>query len=133
MKSNLLAAGFMVLFLTGCYHCTYRHSPLYHMRSMCDYWVPPKKKIPYKQDPIQIPSKPSLKDWRRCGGISEVDGWYQTPVLWSESTTTEEIIAASQGKVEEIERCMLEKGYRYAGPCDSEVTRNSVACREGRR
>jgi len=135
MKSNLLAVGFIILFLTGCqfgYHCTYRHSPLNHMRSMCDYWFHPQKKKRDKTDYINIPSKLSLKDWYLCGGGGIVNGWYQTPVLWSESTTTEEIIAASRQKVEEIERCMLDKGYRYVGPCDSEITRNSVACREGR-
>jgi len=90
---------------------------------MADYWAFPDKRKRKKETTVQ--------DWVECGG--KEDGWYQTPVLWSESTTTEEIIAASRQKVAEIERCMLDKGYRYVGKCDSEITRNSVACREGRR
>jgi len=125
MKNKVLTIAMMIFLLPGCgtvFYCPI-NLPARIKFSMRDYWIFSENEKKLKEEKIQ--------DWTQCGG--KEDGWYQTPVLWSESTTTEEIITASRQKVAEIERCMLDKGYRYVGKCDSEITRNSVACREGRQ
>jgi len=91
---------------------------------MVSYWVSSERALKSKDV--------SIGNWIECGGTK--DGWYQVQLPpYGLDITTEEITAASRQKVAEIERCMLDKGYRYVGKCDSEITRNSVACREGRR
>jgi len=120
----IILSWLITLILTGCHPfiCINKNISSKNIPSMADYWTFPDERKRTKETIIQ--------DWVECGG--KEDGWYKTPVLWGESTTTEQIIAASQQKIEEIESCMLDKGYRYVGKCDSEMTKNSVACREGR-
>jgi len=125
MKLNTLVKVSIILSLTGCHNiffCTNKNIASRNIPSMADYWASPEKS--------SKPKDTTMRNWVECGGTG--NGWYRMPLHpYDLNITSEEIVAASRQKVEQIERCMLSKGYRYTGRCDRKVIGNSIACREG--
>jgi len=118
MKKRALLIVCIVVFLMGCHSIFKDKRPA--VPSMTSYWVFPEKRPKSKEIKIQ--------DWIQCGGLR--DGWYHTPLPPNQLLATEQVLLASRQKVEEIERCMLNKGYRYHGSCENRVIKTSVVCLE---
>ena len=55
-------------------------------------------------------SKEKIQDWIECGGRR--DGNY----------------AASESDFDQIQRCMLKKGYYYMGQCDNDIMKATPGC-----
>jgi len=125
MKLNNLVKASIMLFLTGChdpFFCTNKNIASKSIPSIADYWVSSEKS--------SRPKYTTMSNWVECGGTG--DGWYRMPLSpYDLNINSEEIVTASRQKLEQIERCMLSKGFRYTGRCDRKVTGNSIACREG--
>lgn len=63
------------------------------------------------------------QDWVECGGMN--NGNYGiSPAV----DTTKEIQAESQKKNNQLQICMLGKGYQYTRECKSDVSKNFPAC-----
>ena len=63
-------------------------------------------------------------DWVECGGNDK--GWYY--VERSPSDTGQSYHEKTNLKYDAIQRCMLTKGYRYTGRCDSSILQTTPAC-----
>lgn len=63
------------------------------------------------------------QDWVMCEGNDK--GWYDV----FEKVEGKEYNELSRKRKHEIQRCMLEKGYHYTGPCyDNEISIASPGC-----
>lgn len=67
-------------------------------------------------------------DWVDCGGTSAGDFSPYIGLLNKERRLGEKGIDAAYSRLDnELQRCMIKKGYRYTGKC-SEISRASPAC-----
>jgi hypothetical protein len=73
---------------------------LLHPKSLIDDW-----------GKAGVISEGKVHDWIACGGSR--DGNY----------------AASVSDFDQIQRCMLQKGYLYTGKCDNEIMKATPGCR----
>jgi hypothetical protein len=69
------------------------------------------------------------QDWMECGGQSNGD-WGPSVKKTNEEKRPDEkgTDAAYERLSNEFQRCILRRGYRYTGSCDSQVMRAKPAC-----
>jgi len=69
-------------------------------------------------------------DWVECGGSSDGSFSPYIGLLNKERRPEEKDRSAAHDRLDnELQRCMLKKGYRYTGKCyDNEMSRASPAC-----
>jgi len=70
------------------------------------------------------------KDWIECGGWPT--GRYASSVVLpsEKNLSTKELFEIGEKKDEKTVTCMLNKGYRYTGSCQTETARRWQGCRE---
>jgi len=73
----------------------------------------------------QHPTRPQIEwpqDWIACGGSA--DGGYTA----LSASTDAESAKLSRDKFDQIQHCMMAKGYRYAGTCEGKIPSQYPAC-----
>ena len=78
---------------------------------------------PFRDKWLLTGAPPAIRDrdWVDCGGNETGDYFVDHDVLDPGLKASRQINYA-------IQRCMLEKGYRYTGPCNNEVTMAFPGC-----
>ena len=125
---RLFIAFIVVLMLPGCY---------VHKGRLCSITMP---QIYCDEELYQRATNPSplindwfksgvaeggrLRDWVECGGSK--NGWYYPDS--SPEDSIYEYQKLSRAKHHQIQSCMLRKGYRYVGPCDTPTRKAWPGC-----
>lgn len=119
---------FLPLFLTGCYVYKGRLCSITMPQIYCDEEAYKKAMNPtplsHKWVKAGEAEEGRRRDWMECGGNER--GWYY--VDSSPDETLREYQEKSSKKHNEIQRCMINKGYQYNGRCDTSVAKTRPAC-----
>lgn len=118
MKNQMWLVWCISVLLTG---CTFGFVPtgLESARPYLTFWDKPAMTIEDRRD-----------DWVECGGSSDGSFSPYIGLLNKERRPEEKDRSAAHYRLDnELQRCMLNKGYRYTGKCyDNEISRTSPAC-----
>lgn len=86
----------------------------------------PKRKL-WTKDGISDAQRQA--DWFDCGGSDT--GNFSPESLLVDRVQRENRVTRDEARMliyDNIQRCMLRKGYRYTGACDTEIRRTMPAC-----
>lgn len=90
---------------------------LMHPTPLSDYW-----------NKGNATSERGRQDWVGCGGSAN-GGYNLTESEFSSGNLRE----ASSRKFDELQYCMMRKGYRYTGTCEGEIPSKYPACKNPRK
>lgn len=89
------------------------YQELLHPTPLSDYW-----------EMAGISSEARRQEWVDCGGAE--NGRYVVP---TEGFNDEEVMGARRKKFDQLQICMLKRGYRYTGSCEGSIRHMYPACK----
>lgn len=125
-----LACLLMILLLSGCYVHKGRLCSITMPQIYCDREAYKRvtSPTPLSHNWVKdgVTGERRASDWIECGGSDK--GWY-----YPDSSPEDSIYdyqERSRVKHHDIQRCMLNKGYQYIGPCDTSIRKAWPGCIE---